>query len=311
MILITGGTGFIGKAVVRQLVESGIGMRLLIRPSKQSPALPRGVAVEVAVSSLTDLRGLRSAMVGVDTVIHLAGSEQYGARGNLMAVDIQGTQAVARAAQEAGVERIFYISHLGADRASAYPVLKAKAIAEEHIRHSKVDYTILRTAVVYGLGDYFTGGLARLVAATPFVFLVPDDGRVLLQPLWVEDLATCLTWSLFDDNTRNQTYSIGGPEYLSFNQILGCVMETIGIQRRLLHVAPPYLRILTIFLAGLFPGLPISSYWLDYLAVNRTCSLDTVIRSFNLMPARFHQNLDYLSSQDWRKGLLRAMLRRR
>ena len=129
MILVTGGTGFIGKALVRNLVESGHSVRILIRPSPRSPDLPFGVGVEVAVSSLSDERGLRAAMVGVDTIYHLAGVERRGAYANLMNVDIAGTQKIVTAASDARVKRILFTSHLGADRASAYPVLKAKAIA--------------------------------------------------------------------------------------------------------------------------------------------------------------------------------------
>ena len=310
-ILITGGTGFIGRVLARHLVEAGHAVRLLIRPSKQTPELPRGVPVEVAVSSLTDERGLRSAMVGIDAVYHLAGGEWKGARGDLMAVDIQGTQAVSQAAAAAKVERFFYLSHLGADRASAFPVLKAKAIAEEHIRRSGVDFTILRSAGGYGLGDDFSTGLARLLHAFPFAFFVPEDGRVLIQPLWVEDLVTCMVWALDDEQTRGQLYSIGGPEYLTFNQVLTTVMEAISVRRIPVHVSPPYLRGLTVTLEGMFPGLPISVYWLDYLAVNRTCPLDTIPRTFNLMPARFNQHLDHLRGQNWRRALWRGLGRKR
>jgi NADH dehydrogenase len=190
-------------------------------------------------------------------------------------------------------------------------VLKAKAIAEEHIRRSGVDYTIVRSAIVYGLGDYFTTGLARLLHAFPFVFLVPEDGRVQLQPLWVEDLVTCLAWALEDERTRGQTYSVGGPEYLTFNQIMEAVMEASGVRRTLAYVSPPYLRGLTVMFDAMFPGLPISAFWLDYLAVNRTCALDTAPRTFNLMPARFGQRLDHLRGQNWRRALWRGLLRRR
>lgn len=310
MILVTGGTGFIGQALVRHLTEAGYSVRLLIRPSQKSPELPRGVPLDVAVSNLTDERGLRSAMVGVDTVYHLAGAEWQGPRASLMEVDIQGTQAVCQAATAQKVKRIFYVSHLGADRASAFPAFKAKGIAEEHIRRSKLDYTILRSAIVFGNGDHFTSGLAYILTNTPFFFLVPEDGRTQLQPLWVEDLATCLTWSLDNPNTINQTYSIGGPEYLSFNEILSIVMETLDIRRTRLHLSPPFLRALTVQLDFMFPGLPVSAYWLDYLAVNRTCALDTTLRTFNLIPERFSHHLDHLRGQTWRLPL-RVLMRRR
>ena len=119
MILVTGGTGFIGKALIRLLVDLGYPVRTLIRPSPRSPSLPRGIPVDVAVSSLNDERGLGAAMVGVDTIFHLAGGEWSGPRASLMQIDIQGTRAVVEAAVDAGVKRIFYVSHLGADRASA------------------------------------------------------------------------------------------------------------------------------------------------------------------------------------------------
>lgn len=311
MILVTGGTGFIGQALVRTLVEAGHPVRTLIRPSNKTPKLPQGVPVEVALSSLNDARGLRAAMVGVDTVYHLVGVERRGAYENLEEVDIRGTRAVVQAATDARVERIFYVSHLGADRASAYPVIKAKGIAEEFIRRSGLDYTILRTAIVYGPQDGFTIGLVRLLHSLPSIFLVPGDGKVLLQPLWVEDLATCMTWALDDDTTRNETYELGGPEYYSFNQLMELLMQVSGVRRKLVHTRPPYVRWLTIFLEAVLPGLPSSVYWLDYLASNRTCALDTIPRVFNLMPARMSQRLDYLKGQEWRRSSYRDLLRRR
>ena len=92
MILVTGGTGFIGRALIRHLVELGYPVRTLIRPSQTSPNLPLGIAVDVAVSSLTDERGLRAAMVGIDTVFHLASGEWRGPRESLMQIDIQGNK---------------------------------------------------------------------------------------------------------------------------------------------------------------------------------------------------------------------------
>lgn len=311
MILVTGGTGFIGRVLVRHLTEAGYPVRLLIRPSKQSPTLPRGVPVEVAVSSLTDVRSMRAAMLGVDIVYHMAGVEWHGAHASLMDTDILGTQTVSQVAAEAGVSRLFYLSHLGADRGSAYPVLKAKAIAEENIRRSGVCHTIIRTALVYGLNDHFTSSLARLLNALPSFFFVPEEGNTLLQPIWVEDLVTCLVWSLDNDLTENQTYSVGGPEYLTFNHIVQSILDQIKLKRQLIHVFPPYLRAMTVLFEDMFPGLPISVYWLDYLATNRTCSLDTMTRVFNILPSRFDHRLDHLTETNWRVSLWRGLFRKR
>jgi NADH dehydrogenase len=311
MILVTGGTGFIGQALIRQLAEAGFPVRTLIRPSRRSPNLPKGVPMEVAVASLNDERGLRAAMVGVDTVYHLASGEWQGTQASLLDIDIRGTQAVAKAAKEAGVDRFFYVSHLGADRASAFPVLKAKAIAEEHVRRSGVDFTILRSAIVFGMNDGFTSGLAYLLQTLPFFFLTPGDGKILLQPLWVEDLVTAMVWALEDAGTRNQVYEVAGPEYLTFNQIVMEMMDALRNHNKLVHVKPPYLRAVTVLFEHIFPGVPVSAYWLDYLASNHTCSLSAMPQVFNLMPSRFSSRLQYLKNRKWRISPLKYLSRRR
>lgn len=310
MILITGATGFLGRALVRQLVELGYDVRVLIRPSRATPSLPRGIPVDVVVSNLNDKRNLQIALSGVKTVFHLAGSEWRGSQADLLATDIQGTQAITQAAAAAGVDRIFTVSHLGADRASAYPLLKTKGIAEEFLRKSGVDYTILRAAMLFGEGDRFTTSLAMLSYAQPFMYLLPGDGSTIIQPLWVEDLATCLIWSLDDEVTRNQVIAIGGPEYLSIRRVIEIIMDRIGVERRLVPVRPPYLRALTSSLETLFPSFPVSVFWLDYLAVNRTASLDTIPRSFGLLPSRFEQRLEHLDDRVWRRRLWRTLWRR-
>lgn len=307
MILVTGATGFVGKALVRQLNEVNLKVRTLIRPSSVSPDLPRGVPVDVAVASLNDPRGLRAAMSGIDTVFHLISAEWRGPRASLMEADVTGTQAILQAAVDAGVRRFYYLSHLGADRASAYPVLKAKGITEEYIRRSGLTYTILRTAILYGPGDSFTTGIARLLHGPFGFFLLPGEGRTLLQPFWVEDLITCILWSLEDPAMVNVTLEVGGPEYLTFRQIVENVMEACGRQRRLVSLSAGYSRRYTLMLEAIFPRMPVNQYWLDYLAVNRTCALDTAPRVFNLLPSRFGYRLAYLEGVDWRKSFWQSL----
>jgi NADH dehydrogenase len=298
MILVTGGTGFVGQILIRHLVAMGFQVRTLLRPSKASPNLPRGVPIEAVICGLKDERGLRAAFKGVDVVFHLAGAENTGSQADLMGVDIEGTKSISGVAADAGIERFFYLSHLGADRASAYPVLQAKAIAESYLIHSGAPYTIFRSAVLFGPDDQFTTRLARLLRMAPGFFPLPGDGSTMLQPLWVEDLVTCLTLAMNDPNTANQVYSVGGPEYLSFRQIVDTVKSAARIRRTVIPMPPPYLRMLTVYLENSMKQFPLSIFWLDYLSADRTCDLDTLPRAFGLMPARFNRQLEYLGQNN-------------
>jgi NADH dehydrogenase len=295
MILVTGGTGFIGQVLIRHLVAMGLQVRTLLRPSQHSPSLPRGVAVEAVICGLRDERGLRAAMKGVDVVFHLAGAERSGSRGDLMGVDIDGTRSIAEVAATVGIQRFFYLSHLGADRASAYPVLKSKAIAESHIIQSGAPYTIFRSAVVYGPGDQFTTELARLLRLSPGLFFLPGEGSSMLQPLWVEDLVTSLTLAMEDANTLNHTYAIGGPEYLTLKQVVKTIQSAIHVHRLHVPVSPAYMRILSVLMENASQKFPLSVFWQDYLATDRTCELDALPRLFGLMPVRFGRQLEYLN----------------
>jgi uncharacterized protein YbjT (DUF2867 family) len=294
MILITGGTGFVGRVLVKQLTEKGETLRLLLRPSPRTPALPRSTSIEVAVSSLKDQRSLRAAMKDVDVIYHLASDERRGLKADLTGVDIEGTQNLVEAAKQARVKRIFFLSHLGADRASAYAVLKAKAIAEGFITRSGLDYTIFRSAIIYGPHDQFTTSLARLLKLSPGIVFIPGDSNSLLQPISVEDIVACMTWSLDRENTRNQLYRVGGSEYFSLRQIMEKIQEVTRRKRWLVSLSPVYIRTLTLILDQFIPRFPISIYWLDYVASDRICPLDILPRIFGIMPARFNYQLDYL-----------------
>jgi NADH dehydrogenase len=303
MILVTGATGFIGRALVRHLSEAGQHVRVLLRSSPNSPRLPRGVPVEVAVASLNDERAIRAALRGVDQIFHLTSAATEGRRGNLLKTDVEGTRILAQAAASAEIERLIFLSHIGADRASAFAIQKSKGIAEEHIRKSGVPYTIIRSSVVFGPEDHFTNNLARLLRAAPGIFPLPNNGRMLIQPLWVEDLVTCLLWALENPDMANQTYEIGGGEYFTLRQVLEILMQVTHTRRLLVSLPIPWMRALLVMLDSFIPTFKVSTYWLDYVRVNRTCPVDNMPRIFGLMPARFGYRLDYLARKPWYSGL--------
>ena len=274
-------------------------VRVLLRSSPNSPRLPRGVPVEVAVASLNDERSIRAALRGVDQIYHLATAGTEGRRGNLLRTDIEGTRVLAQAAASAEIKRLIFLSHIGADRASAFPIQKSKGIAEEHIRKSGVPYTIIRSSVVFGPEDRFTNPLALLLRSAPGLFPIPGDGRTLIQPLWVEDLVTCMLWALQNSDMVNETYEIGGGEYFTLRQMLQRIMTITRTHRMLVPLPIPMMRALMVILDSFIPNFNVSTYWLDYVAVNRTCPVDNMPRIFGLMPARFGYRLDYLARKPW------------
>ncbi len=311
MLLVTGGTTFIGRAVLRNLSAYGYSIRTLLEPAIESPLLPPGVSVDVALSSLDDERGIRAAMVDVSAVIHLAGTGLGHTFDDPEIVDAEGTRVLVEAAEEAGVERFIYQSTLGADPASAYPQIRAKAIAENHIRNSSLPYTILRPAVLFGPDDSLTTSLAMLMAGSLLFFPIPGDGSTVLQPLWVEDLATCIGWSLDEEETKGGTFELGGPEYFTLRQIVTMVMHAASITRIIIPTRPPYLRGVSWLMERTLRYSPASTNLLDYLAVNRTTDLDTLPRLFGLAPTRMEDRLDHLREKNWGWELLRRQFSER
>lgn len=310
MILVVGGTSFLGRSLLTQLVDYSYPLRILLEPASESPALPAGLSFEAALSSLQDERGVRAAMVGIDTVLHLGGARLGIEPGDPSDVQGRGAEVLVAMAREAGVTRIVYVSQLGADQASAYPLLQANARVEEAIQKSGLDYTILRSSVLYGAGDTFTSGLAQIIAASPLFFFLPGDGKATLQPLWVEDLATCVLWSLDIEETIGNIYSVGGPEYFTLEEATQIIMREAAMLRIIVKTRPPYLRFGARILQTLLPRSPVNTHWLDYLAVSRTTDLNTLPRVFGLAPSRMEDRLTYLRNQNWGWVFLRNQLRR-
>jgi NADH dehydrogenase len=296
MILVTGGTGFIGGYLTRHLDRLGKPYRLFLQPGIDQTNLPRQANMQVALSSLSDDRGVRSALQGVDVIYHLVGVERAGVKADLMETEVNHLDRLTSLAVQAGVRRFFYLSHLGADRSSAYGLMKAKGIAESIIRKSGLNYTIIRSSMVYGEGDNFTINLARLIKISPGVVLVPGDGSTLVQPLWVEDLVTSLIWALDMPATENAIMEVGGPEHLSFLDVLKMIEAQLKKKRRYVEFSPVQLSFLTQFLENRIKGFPTTVFWMDYLAENRTCDLDSMPRNFGINPARMKHKIDYLNS---------------
>ncbi len=310
MILITGATGFVGRHLVQRLAgDAGLEVRVLLRPGGDTDRLPRGVSLHTMIGSITDSDSLLAALDGVHTVVHLVGTEMRGRHALLDQVDVPGVHAVVEAAQTARVGRIIYLSRIGAERASAFPVLRAKGKMEEAIRKSGLAYTIIRTGPLFGRSDRFSEHIAMLIRSFP-IYFVPGEGEQLFQPLWVEDLVTCLAMALENLDLLDTTVTLGGPELLSYRRVVMRVMHASKCTRPivglplLMHQASAWL------LDGLFARWPFTLQWVEMLSTNQTAELGAVERYFGFRPAAFDIGLidRYMQGRWYTLELLRYAL---
>lgn len=275
MILVTGGTGFVGRSVGRWLA-------LGERPH----TIFRG--------RINDPVALREPMQGVDTIIHLASAERRGSNRALRYTDIQGTAQLLRVAQSVGVRHIITLSHLGADPNAAPPALRAKGEVERLIRRSPLSHTIIRSATLYGREDRFLNTVLSLSRWTWPVVILPGGGEISLQPLWVEDVARCLVACLDRPDLHGQTITIAGDERFRFKELVEQTLDAAAIHRYPFSLRMPFTRVLAILLFGWRFHPPISRYFLDRLSIPEVTDLDTVRRHFGFAPARLRETIAYL-----------------
>jgi uncharacterized protein YbjT (DUF2867 family) len=310
MILITGATSFVGRTVVRMWANEQNDVRCLLRPSRHEQQLPSGVCAAIVSASMNDLPALRTSMQDVQAIIHLGGEEDLDRDGTLRN-HLKDTANLIAAAHEVGVQRLIYLSRLGADSASAYPLFRARGEVEVVVRQSGLDYTILQAPVIYGREDTSVNVLIMLAKFMPLVFLIPDTGKTSFQPLWVGDLARCILATPEQDDLIGQTIPLGGPEHFSFEQMVRTALVAAGINRRLVPVRMPIIHWFVAVADALLPRNPTPLWWLDLITRGGTTDLMTIPRHFNFEPSRFSVRLDYLRDRrPWRRDFLRLISRR-
>ncbi len=313
MILVTGATGFVGRHLVQKLAESGAPVRALVRPRRgRSEAEIWSVPVNLITGTIDDSEALHRAMVGVHTVIHLAAAPPWAGPRALQSVDVEGARNVVAVARSVRVGRMIVLSHIGADRSSAYTLMRLKGEAEEVVRRSGLAYTILRCGMLFGEDDRTVNAIAMQLKATPGVFFIPADGDSLVHPLWIEDLVAALIDALENLDTVDATISIGGPEYLTYQQVVRTVMRVIRTPRALISLQPYWLRQAAWVFRRLMPRPVFTSQWFDRIAESRTADLNSMSHYFHIKPARFEDTvLTYMPDRRYRRELIRYVLGRR
>lgn len=315
MILVTGVTGFIGRHIIEALMAQNLPVRCLIAEHRQKQIswdTDAPNAPEVIIGSLLDDEAVFQAVTGVHTIIHLASAQWWGNLRDLERIEIAGTRNLVTVARSARVGRIITLSHLGAAPSSAYRLHRVKGQVEEIIRNSGLAYTILRSGVVFGEDDAFINHIAMMLSGNPVIHLMPGEGEVVLHPIHIDDLIKCIVASLDSLNAVDNTIEIGGPEYVTYEDLLFTIMRVTGMPRLIIPIPPYLMRLINRILNIFYPRTLMTQQWLDILATNRTTQLGNVYDNFGFQPRRFEDTLvTYLPEKNHFLSMLRYILRRR
>jgi uncharacterized protein YbjT (DUF2867 family) len=304
IIAIAGGSGFIGRATVRRLASiPGLTVRVLTRdPEKARVRLSVEGKVDFVAADVNDPARLATAIAGADTIVNAVQFDGYPiekpSRGlTFNRVDFGGTVALIAAAKAAGVANFIYISGAAADERSSNPAFRAKGRAERALRDAGLAFTILRPSLVYGPEDRVVNGLAKAIRMSP-VMVVPGNGRQKMQPLLVDDLAACVALAI-GGRGRNGIYEVGGPDSMTFDELVRLVMEITGHQRPIVHV-PESLLLLAGTVAEKLPGALFSRDAVAFLVADNDCDIQPLMAEFGLALTPAREGLAYLAARPTR-----------
>lgn len=275
MILVTGGTGFVGRGVVRELKRHGHRVRVLSRSRPEA-----GLADEWAAGDVTDLESLRRAVEGCRAVVHLVAIRREWRERTFEAVTAGGTRNVVRAAREAGVERFLHTSALGLTDRPDTGYMRAKAAAEAAVRESGLAWTIFRPSFIVGPGG-FVEEYGRLIRKAPLV-PIPGTGAFPVQPVARGDVAAAFVRALGVSASVGGTYDLAGPERITFEGFIDRIMEAMGRRKAKVHVPLAMMRPLAAVLQRVTPNPPVTSDEIRMLLAGNVGDPEPAVRDLGL-----------------------------
>lgn len=294
MILVTGGTGLVGKHLVRFLVEKGRPVRCLVR-SKQKATQLLPQQVELLEGKINDPVVLKRACKGVRNVIHLVAVIREQGQQTFEHINVEGTLNLVVAANSAGVERFIHMSVLGVEDNPRYRYIYSKWQGEEAVRQSGLNWTILRPSLIYGDGFNFFHRMLQSIKLFPGPFVpVPGKGDTLFQPIAVQDVVRCLGFICDQPATQGEIIEIGGPQQLSYEQMLDLLLAHLGLKRRKIHIPLFLMHLVVPLWESIFRDPPVTAVELKQLEVHNITDVGAVKKYFGFSPLALQQGMKYI-----------------
>ena len=272
-VSVFGGTGFLGRRIVRRLAAKGTAVRVAVRHPDQARSALDSTDMERVNFFRADVRdrgAVAGAVAGADAVVNAVSAYVERAGLTFEAVHEQGAQTLAREAAAAGVARFVLISGIGADPESSSAYIRSRGRGERMVEEAFPGATIVRPSAVFGPGDALFGTLAQLTRLLPVIPLI-GGGRARLQPVYVEDVAEAIATILADAGTAGRTYELGGPDIYTMRELFEFVLRITG-RRRLLVPIPFAMAEVQARLFELLPNPPLTTGQVDLLKADNVSS---------------------------------------
>jgi NADH dehydrogenase len=290
-VFLTGGTGFVGSEVLRQLVAAGHAVRCLVRKGSEGKLAVRE-GVEIRHGDVTEPDTLEGALEGCEAVIHLVGIiREFPGKGiTFKRMHFEATRNMVEAAEAQGVKRYLQMSANGTRENAKSPYHQTKWQAEEAVRASSLAWTIFRPSLIFGPGDAFVNMLAELMRKLP-VLPVIGDGKYRMSPVAVEDVAASFVKALTLPDTAGRTFHCCGPQSYSYDELLDLIGAALGKRHisKLHH--PTFLMKPVVALLESFPAFPLTSSQMTMLLEGNECDPDEWVEAFGIPPREFAEGI--------------------
>lgn len=266
-VTVFGGSGFVGRAIVRALAQQGYQVRVACRRIELAERIKTAGDVGQITIMRTNLRvpaSVAAAIAGSHAVVNASGIAFQRGRQNYRSVHVDGARAIAEAAKAAGVQRLVHMSGIGADqRNSTNKYIRSKVDAEDAIVAGFTDATILRPSVIFGPEDAMFNRMAQIAAKAPFVPVV-GNGSAKVQPIYVGDIGSAVVSVLERPDTAKTVFELGGPHVYTYREIAALVLREIDRNKRIVGVPAGLMRVAGFF-AEFLPVPPLTHDQVDLL----------------------------------------------
>ena len=289
MVTVFGGSGFVGRYVVRELANRGYQVRVAVRrPDLAGHLQPLGNVgqIQFTQANLRYPNSVAAAIDGADAVVNLVGTFDKGGKNSFQNVQVEGAKTVAQAARKAGA-KLIHMSALGADKNSESEYGTSKAAGEAAAKSAVKDTVIFRPSVIFGPEDDFFNRFAAMARIAPALPLI-GGGKTKFQPVYVGDVAEAVAEAVDGNLTGGKIYELGGPEVKTFRECLELMLKEIGRNKTLLSL-PWFVAGMMGKAFGWLPNPPITSDQVEMLKTDNVVSEEAVRQKRTLEGAGLSQ----------------------